>query len=105
MNRALPSGAALAETLHNKKAIAKMNALWESLRNIGLNDSGTGINLKINFPYIKAWAKLQHNPENLYTLSLVFNVSILFVWAFKPTVYIRIVNNNTSFILIICCIF
>ena len=65
MNNAFPSGAAFAVTLLNSKTIKKANALREQILNSGFNDSGTGINLKLTFLYIKAWAKLQHNPENL----------------------------------------
>jgi hypothetical protein len=45
--------------------INKANMLREQYLNSGFNDSGTGINLKLTFLYIKALAKLQHNPENL----------------------------------------
>ena len=65
IKRAFPSGAAVAGTLHRSKTIKKANMLREQFLNSGFNDSGTGINLKLTFLYIKAWAKLQHNPENL----------------------------------------
>ncbi len=64
---AFPSGAAVAGILHTSKNIKNGKRLREPILNNGFIDSGTGINLKINFPYIKAWAKLQHNPENLHT--------------------------------------
>ena len=59
MNRAFPSGAAIAGILHKSKTTKTENALRKLILNNSLNDSGTGINLKIDFPYVKAVAKLQ----------------------------------------------
>jgi hypothetical protein len=57
MNNAFPSGAAIADMLHNSKKTNKANALREQILKSGFNDSGTGINLKINFPLYKSEGK------------------------------------------------
>jgi hypothetical protein len=61
MNSAFPSGAADAEKLHRSKTIKNANALREQILNRGFNDSGTGINLKINFPLYKSGGKTTNN--------------------------------------------
>ncbi len=84
MKRAFPSGAAIAGTLHKSKRIKKAKTLREQILYSGINDSGTRIYLKINLPLCKAWAKLQHNPENIHTFckkffSILARVSAVFL--------------------------
>jgi hypothetical protein len=57
MKSAFPSGPAIAVALHKSKNIKNGNALREHILNRGFNDSGTGINLKINFPLYKSVGK------------------------------------------------
>jgi len=61
LNSAFPSGAAVADVLHKSKIIIKENVLWKHILNNGLNDSGTGINLRINFPLYKSVGKITNN--------------------------------------------
>jgi len=73
MNSAFPSGAAVAEILPKSKKKTNANMPREHTLYSGFNNSGTGIKLKINFPLIKAVAKLQtiaksctHFPKNVF---------------------------------------
>lgn len=76
MNRAFPSGSANAGTWPKSKTITSVNILREHILYSGLNDSGTGINLKINFPLYKSVGKTTTQSRKFVTF-LKKNSSIL----------------------------
>jgi hypothetical protein len=84
MNKAFPSGAAIAGTLHKSKKIKTANALREHILNSGFNDSGTGKRgqnyntiPKIYTHFLKKFSQCWRGFQRFLSYNFIFNVILL----------------------------
>ena len=95
LNIALPSGAAIAGTLHISKKTKSEQTPRKYLVINGFNDSGTGINLKINFPLYK---KARQNYNTILKIYTHFVKNVSQCWSGFQRFWCYKFNRNVIFL-------